>query len=224
MKVKLLNYTPLKVADIAICKCYGNEPHSDSEKVKARINRVVNVSKHASTIEHLYYNFDIDGISRACLQEVARHRIASYTVKSSRYTLKELSLEEPFMEVLHNEPKHGFMSISTDINRSRASKYLVFTGIDFIDNSSILALEGLRSCISLGISNDKAKYCMPEAYKTSLVMTINARSLQNFLSLRSSKHALWEIQLLANAMYEQIPSDHKFLFEDVMQKLIQGDK
>ena len=90
MKVKLLNYTPLKVADIAICKCYGNEPHSDSEKVKARINRVANVSKHASTIEHLYYNFDIDGISRACLQEVARHRIASYSVRSTRYTLDEL--------------------------------------------------------------------------------------------------------------------------------------
>ena len=98
MKVKLLNYTPLEVADIAICKCYGNEPHSDSEKVKARINRVANVSKHASTIEHLYYSFDIDGISRACLQEVARHRIASYTVKSSRYVLsKELKNEKPFI-------------------------------------------------------------------------------------------------------------------------------
>ena len=98
MNVKLLNFTPLEIADIAICKCYGNEPHSDKEKVKARINRVANVSKHASTIEHLSYSFDIDGISRACLQELARHRIASYTVKSSRYVLsKELKNEEPFI-------------------------------------------------------------------------------------------------------------------------------
>ena len=98
MIVKLLHHTPLEVADIAICKCYGNEPHSDSEKVKARINRVANVSKHASTIEHLTYSFDIDGISRACLQEVVRHRIASYTVKSSRYVLsKELKKEKPFI-------------------------------------------------------------------------------------------------------------------------------
>lgn len=99
MEVKLLNHTPLSIADIAICKCYGNEPHSDKEKVKARINRVANVSKHASTIEHLNYSFDIDGISRACLQELARHRIASYTVKSSRYTLQELKKEECFIEL-----------------------------------------------------------------------------------------------------------------------------
>src|SRR5574344_2133501 len=93
MEVNLLNYTPLEVADIAICKCYANEPHKDIEKVKARINRVANVSKHNSTVEHISYSIDIDGISRACLQELARHRIASYTVKSTRYTLKELLKE-----------------------------------------------------------------------------------------------------------------------------------
>ena len=58
---------------------------------------------------------------------------------------------------------------------------------------------------------------MPEAYITSLVMTINARSLQNFLELRSSKHALWEIQLLAKAMYEAIPDEHKFLYDNIIQ-------
>ena len=98
MEVKLLQYTPLEIADIAICKCYGNEPHSDSEKVKARINRVANVSKHASTIEHLSYSFDIDGVSRACLQQLCRHRLASYTVQSTRYTLsKLLKNEESFL-------------------------------------------------------------------------------------------------------------------------------
>ena len=63
-----------------------------------------------------------------------------------------------------------------------------------------------------GTPNDKAKYCMPEAYKTSLVMTINARSLQNFLSLRTDKKALWEIQLLAKAMFEALPELDKQLF------------
>lgn len=98
MEVKLISNTPLEIADIAICKCYGNEPHSDSEKVKARINRVANVSKHASTIEHLSYSFDIDGVSRACLQQLCRHRLASYTVQSTRYTLsKLLKNEESFL-------------------------------------------------------------------------------------------------------------------------------
>ena len=206
MKVELLNYTPLEIADIAICKCYGNEPHSDSEKVKARINRVANVSKHASTIEHLYYNFDIDGISRACLQEVARHRIASYTVKSSRYTLQELKKEELLS---YNEDVLNLID-------SVVSKYCVLTSHDLVNAKIARQLVHLRSVLMSGVPNDIAKYCMPEAYKTSLVMSINARSLQNFLELRTSKHALKEIQDLAKALFEKIPSEHKFLFEEFM--------
>ena len=201
MIVELLHHTPLEVADIAICKCYGNEPHSDSEKVKARINRVANVSKHASTIEHLNYSFDIDGISRACLQEVVRHRVSSYTVKSSRYTLQELKDEKEF-------------DIRSYEDFNRASNYLVLTDYMDVDVLSMEDLEKLRKILVIGVPNDRAKYCMPESYKTSLVMTINARSLQNFLELRSSKHALWEIQLLAKAMYEAIPDEHKFLYDN----------
>ena len=205
MNVKLLNFTPLEVADIAICKCYGNEPHSDNEKVKARINRVANVSKHASTIEHLSYSFDIDGISRACLQELARHRIASYTVKSSRYTLQELK-----DEVQLNYKEDVLHLIDTVV-----SKYCVLTENHLVNAKIARQLVNLRSVIIDGVPNDIAKYCMPEAYKTSLVMTINARSLQNFLELRSSKHALWEIQDLAKDMYDAIPEEHKFLYESI---------
>ena len=102
-----------------------------------------------------------------------------------------------------------------DINgdTKRASKYVVLTDNYMVNCSIILALDELREAISKGISNDIAKYCMPEAYKTSLVMSINARSLQNFLELRTSKHALKEIQDLAKALFEVIPNEHKFLFE-----------
>lgn len=202
MEVKLLQATNLEVADIAICKCYSNKPNADISKQQARINKVANVSKHASTIEHINFSFDIDGISRACLQELARHRIASYTVKSSRYTLDELKNELDFVE-------------EDDTNNSRAKKYIVFTGDKLIDSHNIYCLNELRILV-LNRKNDLAKYGMIEAYKTSLVMTINARALQNFLELRTSKHALWEIQLLAKAMYKTIPETHKFLFEDIM--------
>lgn len=211
MEVKLISNTPLEIADIAICKCYGNEPHSDSDKVKARINRVANVSKHASTIEHLSYSFDIDGISRACLQELARHRVASYTVKSSRYTLQELKKEAPFIDVYEE-----FYSFTNDAY-ARAKKYIRLTENEMVNKCVVSALEELRAVISEGVPNDVAKYCMPEAYKTSLVMTINARALQNFLTLRSSKHALKEIQELARAMFDVLPSDHKFLFEGIFE-------
>jgi thymidylate synthase (FAD) len=69
-----------------------------------------------------------------------------------------------------------------------------------------------------GISNDRAKYCLPESYKTELTWTINARSLQNFISLRSDKAALWEIRDLANMVYETLPSDHRYLFENSLKE------
>lgn len=201
MTVKLLNHTPLSIADIAICKCYGNEPHSDEAKVKARINRVANVSKHASTIEHITYSFDIDGISRALLQELARHRVASYTVKSSRYTLQELK----DIKLWNNT--------EGDYDWEIIKYFCVLTGNETVDRNIASMLNDLQIALCEDIKNDIAKYCMPEAYKTSLVMTINARALQNFLELRSSKHALWEIQELARAMYDVVPNDHKFLYD-----------
>ena len=207
MEVKLLSHSPLEVADIAICKCYSNTPHTEDSKRISRINKVANVSKHASVIEHLVYSFDIDGISRACLQELARHRIASYTVKSSRYTLQELKNEEDF-----NIVDSKYYELTEDAF-DRASKYVVLTDNVTINTSIVYALEELRCALIDGIPNDISKYCMPEAYKTSLVMTVNARTLQNFLTLRTSKHALWEIQLLAKAMYEALPEEHKILFE-----------
>ena len=155
-------------------------------------------------VEHLSYSFDIDGISRAVLQELARHRIASYTVKSTRYTLQELKNEEPFY---------------VEDGIERASKYVVLNGNILIDHSIIAALEMLRYLLSAGTPNDVAKYALPEAYKTSLVMTINARSLQNFLELRTSKHAFKEIQELARAMFEALPSDHKFLFRSLLHDI-----
>jgi len=96
----------------------------------------------------------------------------------------------------------------------RASKYIVLTGNDRVDYNSIVELELLRQTINEGIPNDIAKYNLGESYKTALVMTINARALQNFLALRTDSHALWEIQDLAKAMYDVIPEEHKFLFEN----------
>ena len=100
----------------------------------------------------------------------------------------------------------------------RASKYIVLTGNDRVDYNSIVELQLLKDVLNDAVPNDIGKYNLGEAYKTSLVMTINARSLQNFLELRSSKHALWEIQELTKAMYEVIPEEHKFLYEYIYEK------
>lgn len=198
MRVTLINYTPIAIADKAISKCW------DKEKEYIDLDRIARVAlkfKHSSTIEHLVYTFDISGVSRALLQELSRHRIASYSVKSTRYTLKELKNEASFTH--------------EDVNR--ASKYVVLTDNDVVNSIIIKNLDNLRTLLARNISNDIAKYALPEAYKTSLIWTINARSLQNFLSLRSSKDALWEIRELAHNVFLSLPTDHKFLFEDFIK-------
>jgi thymidylate synthase (FAD) len=220
--VKLLHASPLWLASNAIIMSHNNHHLSDTktietefgtvkkfigEKDKALIAKVGNKLKHKSVLEQLVYWFDIDGISRACLQELARHRTARLTVKSTRYTLKELKYETSF----YDEEDGYFIS---DDDYKKASKYLVFNSSEQINRCSVLALEELRMCISNGISNNMAKYCLPEAFKTRLQWQIDGRNLQNFLELRSSKDALWEIKALSNTIYEQLPKDHLYLYED----------
>ena len=204
MEVRLLNFTPLWVCSNAIRTCWQSFDKGDNggEKDIELIDRVGNKFKHASTLEHLSYNFYLKGISRALLQELARHRMANLSVKSTRYTLKELKNESEF--------KKG--------DFENASRYIVLTGNEIVDNAGILALENLRQILQTPISLDVAKYCLPECYKTELSWSINARSLQNFLSLRTSKSALWEIRNLANLIYEALPDEHKFIFENCLNR------
>jgi len=186
------------------------------ENDKALIERVGNKFKHASTLEHLNYTFYIEGVSRALLQELARHRMASPSVKSTRYTLKELKNEELISILDLNVDIDSDILVYDRPGWVIAHKYLVSANDATVDYASYQALSSLQLILKQGTPNDKAKYCLPESYKTSLAWTINARSLQNFLSLRSSKAALWEIRDLANAIYEALPFDHQYLYTDCM--------
>lgn len=215
-KVTLLHNSPLWIAAHGARTCWNSHDKSDTDLVEGMpiicgtddmdlIDRVGNKFKHASILEHLVYTFYITDFSRAVLQELSRHRMASPSVKSTRYTLKELKTEDPFTTFGLDYLKGA---------KARATKYLVLTGEPNVDATTIVQLELLRRLVAAGISNDKVKYAMPEAYKVSDQLTINARSLQNFLSLRTDKSALWEIREVAYALYEALPGDHKYLFTD----------
>lgn len=197
MQVTLLTNTPLPVCSHAIRTCWQSFGKGDNGGPKdiELIDRVGNKFKHSSTLEHIHYTFYIQGISRACLQELARHRMASLSVKSSRYTLKELKEE----------------TIFTPASIDRASKYVVFTTDPDVDAVIIKQLEALRKLV-MSKPNDIAKYAMPECYKTELTWSINARSLQNFINLRLTNQALWEIRSLAEKILEAVPEEHKFLY------------
>lgn len=222
MEVRLIDNTKLSTCVIAGRTAWqsfhkgGNydiPTDNITETDKEFLDRILNKHKHSSVAEHLVYSFSIEGISRACLIELSRHRMSSFTVESTRYTLtKELKSEEPFTEYTDfNEQEY------LQDGYERACKYLVMTENEHVNRYSILALDNLRDLLVAGISNDLAKYALPEAYKVRLQWTVNARSLQNFLQLRTSKDALWEIRLLAATIYQSLPHDHKFLFTDYMQ-------
>lgn len=209
MRVELLDHADLDVVITAMRKCWASEGQSDSgwvvddpavdmiieprfrlgENDRRLIQKIIE-SDHTSTVEHLWYNFEISGISRAILQELARHRIASLSVQSTRYALKKLLKGEVELESL-----------------------LVPSGNGGVDMLNVATLHRLKEIITQrSLSNDVAKYGIPEAFKTTLIWTANARSLRNFLKLRSSKRAHPEIRRLALAVYEALPESHRLIF------------
>ena len=216
MKVRVLDHFKLSNAVIAARTCWnsfhkgGNyvEPTDNiSEADKELLQRLLFKEKHTSILEHIYYSFSIKGIARLCLQELARHRIASYSVRSTRYTTKELKYEKSF--VSYSQDKYEY---SYDLER--ASEFIEINP-EVNTNFQVQQLEFVREVLLDGASLDDAKYLLPENYLTDLVWTINVRSLRNFLQLRLSKSAHKAIRSLAKAVYDAIPAEHKFLFEDI---------
>ncbi len=237
--VKLLQHSKLYITAGAVRTCWQSQDKSDTEIDKdgnpywlsdddekssgcgpkdcELIDRVGNKFKHGSVLEHLSYTFYIK-CSRAVLQELSRSRIASPSVKSSRYTLKELKDCESFELPYKAYHENGTTNLDIEAARANADKYLVWTGDDDVDRYSIYALENLRKLIVKGVSNDKAKYALPDSMRTEITWSINARSLQNVLRLRSDKSALWEYRILALDLFEAIPDDHKFIFKDCISE------
>ena len=215
MNVELLNATPLSILVKAIRTCWDSFDKGDNlgEKDLDLIDRVCNKCKHESTMEHIVFSFNIEGLSRLALQELVRHRIASLSVKSTRYTLKELKKEKYFWNFYEEAPVLGAIS--------RSRKYINYpkgqeSSYEDI-NPQLVQLEILRQELNNGLTIDEAKYYLPECYKTNLVWTINARSLKNFLNLRLSKPAHYEIRKLAKKILDLIANtEYKILFKEVI--------
>ena len=202
MKVQLLNKPDISIIIQATRTCYDSMSKSDNlgDKDLALLKKIID-SKHESVLEHMVFTFKITDISRACLQELARHRIASYSVKSTRYTLKELR----------------------DTPDNELEKFLIDDIESIVKSSAIDSLKKIKMMLNMSNPDmDKIKYALPECYKTELVWTINLRSLRNFLKLRLSLKAHQEIRKLATIIYSclvaNLPND--ILFQDVIDGCI----
>lgn len=172
MEVTVMDATrdPITLISIAAGTCYGRPwPSTD------RVRRCV-ANGHTSVLEHASATFRIKGVSRACLAQLTRHRIASYSVESQRYCevgRGDWYVTPPALE-------------GDELGAYRAAMEAVMAAYE--------------DALAHGVRKEDARYLLPMATKTNLVMTINARSLQNFLSLRLAPAAQWEIRGLATMM------------------------
>lgn len=177
MQVTVIRATesPMQLISEAAGMCYGKDGYSEK-----RVRRCI-ANGHTSVIEHASATFRIEGISRSCLAQLTRHRMASFSVMSQRYC--EVGGDDWYVippSVIEAGEEVGFCA-----EMEKAAK-------------------AYRRMLAKGVRKEDARFLLPEATKTSLVMTINMRSLQNFLSLRLGKSAQWEIRDLAEKIEQTL--------------------
>lgn len=198
--VKLITYTNNPEQTIALaCKiCYANNfdnvmKNIDKIDVKKSIQTLI-LNKHFSPIEHASFTFHISNISRACMAQLTRHRIASFSVRSQRYIN-----EQNFSYVIPNFDK---LKHKDEIKQ----KYTCLM------NSLNDVYKELKT---FKVRNEDARSILPNSTTTQLIMTMNARTLHNFFSLRLCKRAQKEIRTVANLMLDEVAKVAPNIFVNV---------
>ena len=201
MIVRLIAHTPdpEKVVAAAAKLCYSDSHIEDlldglDEEKTARLG-------HASPIEHASFTFGIEGVSRSLLAQITRHRIASFSVQSQRYVrLDDFRYVVPPAIEAVPEAKAAFLaSMEQD-----AANYLDLARKLEEGHAARLMAEGVPEKEARKkaekLANEDARFVLPNACETKMVVTMNARSLHNFFRLRCCERAQWEIRALAEEM------------------------
>lgn len=198
MKVILLDHTadPEAVVASAARLCYSKStPSKLKESLKkeeaTRLIRMIYDLGHLSVFEHASFTFGIEGISRVTSHQLVRHRIASYSQQSQRYV--NLSGIENYIIP---------PSILNSSLREKFEKHL--------ENSSLLYEE----LINAGIEPEDARFVLPQAVATNIVVTMNARELHHFFMLRLCRRAQWEIREMAAKMLFEVIKVAPVIFEN----------
>ena len=183
MNVQLLAHTPNPEQLVAASAklCYSAASISDlaaieADKAAEFIGKLPEA--HQSPFEHVSFTFGIEGVSRAMLAQITRHRIASFSVQSQRYVDMSDGVGYVIPESIEQNPE------------ARDVFDAFMGGIDTLYTY-------LRSC---GIPAEDARFILPNACETRMIVTMNARELLHFFSLRCCKRAQWEIRAVADEM------------------------
>jgi len=196
MLVQLLTHTPDPQAVVAAAArlCYSSAaigdllalPREDQEKLLAKIMNL----GHFSVLEHAVFTFGVEGISRACSHQLVRHRIASFSQQSQRYVSVKTRFETVIPPELEKNPelRERYDTAIEDLHRT------------------------YRVLVEAGIAPEDARFVLPNAAATKLMVTMNARELHHFFHLRCCRRAQWEIRALAKEMLRLVRQAAPLLF------------
>jgi len=199
LKIKLLRYTAdaeLLCGAAALTSTKSGSPSEtlekmDMETAKRIIKRVTGYG-HVSVIEHASFTFSIEGVSRAMTHQLVRHRIASFTQQSQRYVTYD-TLEK-------------YVTPPSVTDNAEAHK--------IFDETLEKISEAYQNLLKLGIKKEDARFILPNAAKTNIIVTMNARELRHFFNLRCCTRSQWEIREVAIEMLKQAKKATPTLFEN----------
>ena len=203
MKITLLACT--QNAD-SLCAAAGNSCYSesssadiigniDSEKV---LSRIVCMGHH-SVIEHAVFTFSVEGVSRALTHQLVRHRVASFSQQSQRY----VSMDSASYITPH--------TVEADPEASKV-----------FDETMDAIWKAYGKLEELGIPAEDARYLLPNGCTTNITITMNARELLHFFSLRCCNRAQWEIREMADRMLEICREQSPVIFREAGPPCIRG--
>lgn len=197
MDVTLLYHTPEPERAVATAArlCYapvGGRELMESltdEKIRKVLTTIM-ASGHFSTLEHASYTFAVEGVSRALTHQLVRHRLASYNQQSQRYV--KFKEEPPIVR-----------PASVDTNSEAAQAF---------DDAIDACWQAYDKLVQAGVPAEDARYILPNACETKIVVTMNIRELMHFFSNRCCNRAQWEIRELAWKMLELVRPTAPFIF------------
>lgn len=208
MNVELLQYpeNPERAVAAAARLCYAPVGAAElmetmpPERVKSVLSTIMK-SGHFSTLEHVSYTFAVDGVSRALTHQLVRHRLASFNQQSQRYV--------KFSDGVETVKPH---TVEENEEASRV-----------FDEAIEAVIEGYQKLLDMGIPAEDARYLLPNAAETKIVITMNIRELLHFFSLRCCNRAQWEIREMAHKMLELVRPTAPYIFMDAGAPCIRGD-
>lgn len=206
MNVELLYHTPDPQRAVATAArlCYAPVGAAElmetlSEERIEKVLRTILESGHFSTLEHASYTFAIDGVSRAMTHQLVRHRLASYNQQSQRYV------------TFREEPE--FIVPDSVVEAGAAEEY---------DAAVRAASAAYADLVERGVPAEDARYLLPNACETKIVVTMNIRELLHFFELRCCNRAQWEIREVACRMLELVRPTAPLIFAQAGPGCVKG--